>query len=251
MVSRRSEAWIFVSHSVKDLDAVRQIRNAIEERGANPILLFFKQSIDDELLKTLISREIDARNFFVLCDSQNARSSAYVQWEVAYVEKLKHIRRTTIDLAADWHVALEKIDALLSDATIFLSYGSSDWHLIKPFVDYLIGEDFSLFDPSRDISLGSDWRTAIQDAINEAGRTGHFLQFVTQKSLQSHWVSREFEFFQNVAGGTASGGPPMLVALEPLHQLHLPVKLQSFQILDVTTVPFQVAANSLKQALLR
>jgi len=251
MVSRRSEAWIFVSHSVKDLEAVRQIRNAIEERGANPILFFFKQDIDDELLKTLISREIDARNFFVYCDSENARSSAYVEWEVAYVEKLEHVKRVTIDLAADWHDQVEKIHSLLTDATIFISYLRRDWQRIEPFIQYLIDEDFSLFDPSGNISLGADWRTAIQDAIKEAGRGGHFIQFVTQKSLESQWVTREFEFFRSVAGGAVSGRPPILVALEPLHQLQLPVKLQSFQFIDVTTMPFEVAANRLKQALLR
>lgn len=251
MASRRSEAWVFVSHSVKDIESVRRVRNSMEERGANPILFYFKQDVDDELLQTLISREIDARNFFVLCDSENARASAYVQWEAAYVAKLRHVKRATIDLAADWHEQDNKVDSLLRDATIFVSYAHSDGPLVKPFIEYLIDEDFALFDPSRDISLGADWRTAIQDAINDAGRTGHFLQFVTQKSLQSQWVSREFEFFHNVAGGTASGRSPMLVALEPLHQLQLPVKLQSFQIIDVTTVPFEVAANSLKQALLR
>ncbi len=40
MSRRVSDAWIFVSHSNKDLEAVRRIRNEVENRGANPILFF-------------------------------------------------------------------------------------------------------------------------------------------------------------------------------------------------------------------
>ena len=37
-----SKAWIFVSHSTKDLDKVRAVRDAIENIGGEPILFFLK-----------------------------------------------------------------------------------------------------------------------------------------------------------------------------------------------------------------
>jgi hypothetical protein len=54
-------AWIFVSHSHRDLERVRRVRDALEQRGHNP-LLFFLRSLDDESeLDALIRREIHAR----------------------------------------------------------------------------------------------------------------------------------------------------------------------------------------------
>ena len=35
-------AWIFVSHSHRDLEKVREIRNELERRGCNPLLFFLK-----------------------------------------------------------------------------------------------------------------------------------------------------------------------------------------------------------------
>ena len=79
-------AWIFVSHSNKDIEKVREIRNLLERGGANPVLFFLKcmenSEDDDRLLWNLIEREIKARNFFLLCDSQNARNSDAVQREI-------------------------------------------------------------------------------------------------------------------------------------------------------------------------
>ena len=85
MTTRKSDAWIFVSHSVKDLKSVRKVRNALEDRGANPILFFLKQRVEDEMLRSFLVREIEARNFFILCDSKNAREFEFVQFEVTYV----------------------------------------------------------------------------------------------------------------------------------------------------------------------
>jgi len=35
-------AWIFVSHSYRDSEQVRQVRNELKKRGHNPLLLFLK-----------------------------------------------------------------------------------------------------------------------------------------------------------------------------------------------------------------
>jgi len=71
-MKRVSKAWIFVSHSSRDLEKVRRVRNAIEAAGGEPILFFLKCLSDHDEIDELIKREIEARNFFLLCDSSNA-----------------------------------------------------------------------------------------------------------------------------------------------------------------------------------
>ena len=59
----------FSSHSHRDLEKVRRIRNELERRGHNPLLFFLKcLEADDARLPELIRDEIKARTFFVLCN---------------------------------------------------------------------------------------------------------------------------------------------------------------------------------------
>ena len=53
-------AWIFVSHSTKDIVEVRAVRNALENMGHFPILFFLKSVSEHSELDTLIRREIEA-----------------------------------------------------------------------------------------------------------------------------------------------------------------------------------------------
>jgi hypothetical protein len=77
-MKQTSRAWIFVSHSKQDLAKVRQARDALEKAGAEPILFFLKCLSDHDEVDGLIKREIDARYFFLLCDSANAKKSKWV-----------------------------------------------------------------------------------------------------------------------------------------------------------------------------
>ena len=82
MKNPETGAWIFVSHSSKDWDKVRQIRNFLEENGHNPLLFHLKCLSNETEINDLLKREIDARNWFVLCDSEHARTSPYVSTEI-------------------------------------------------------------------------------------------------------------------------------------------------------------------------
>jgi len=238
MSTRRSDAWIFVSHSIKDLGAVRKIRNAIEERGANPILFFLKQQIPDEQLKAFLRSEIAARSFFVLCDSENARTSEFVKFEIECVNAQKHIAQTTIDLAINWEDQLTLIEKLLPAATIFVSYAHADRGVVQPYIDYLIKQDVALFDPASETLLGEAWQHSIQRAVADAACGGTLIQFVSQRSLQSKWVAAEFNFFVSAADSEKDGRKPILIALEPLQSLRLPPAMQAYSIIDATSRPF-------------
>lgn len=66
----QSGAWIFLSHSNKDFEKVREIRNELEKRGHKPILFYLKcLENDNAMLPDLLRREIAAREWFILRDS--------------------------------------------------------------------------------------------------------------------------------------------------------------------------------------
>ncbi len=94
-----SNGYFFLSHSSKDIEKVRKIRNLIENENGNPILFYLKcldgdnpSGKDKEQLKGLISREIMARKKFILCKSkytESPLSSEWIEWEKAEVKKLQ------------------------------------------------------------------------------------------------------------------------------------------------------------------
>ena len=82
------DIWVFLSHSNKDYEKVRIVRNLLEDQHFRPIM-FFLCCMEDhkEELDELIKKEIDSRTRFILCDSENARNSHYVRMEVDYIKK--------------------------------------------------------------------------------------------------------------------------------------------------------------------
>jgi hypothetical protein len=119
-------AWIFLSHSSKDWNEVRRIRNFLEEKGHRPLVFFLKCLTDHSELDGLIKREIEARTWFLLCDSQNARESGWVQAEAAFIKELDGKYHETIDLEEAIETQLERIERLCRRATVFLSYSYMD-----------------------------------------------------------------------------------------------------------------------------
>ena len=91
------EIWVFLSHSNKDYEQVRLLRNMMEEKGLRPLMFFLKCLESDPEIFELIKREIDVRPRFFLCDSKNAQNSVWVQREVDYI-KSKNRQYITVDL---------------------------------------------------------------------------------------------------------------------------------------------------------
>ena len=79
------KGWIFVSHSTKDFEGVRRVRDYLETKSQHPLLFFLKCIRDTDELDSLITREIEARTIFMLCDSPNSRSAGWVQREIEFI----------------------------------------------------------------------------------------------------------------------------------------------------------------------
>jgi tetratricopeptide (TPR) repeat protein len=71
------KSWVFVSHSNKDIDAVRLIRDELERSGHYPLL------------------------FFLYCDSPEARDSKWVQRELDFIRALPNRVWCTVDLDSE------------------------------------------------------------------------------------------------------------------------------------------------------
>ena len=192
-MKQTSRAWIFVSHSKQDLAKVRQVRDALEKAGAEPILFFLKCLSDHDEVDGLIKREIDARYFFLLCDSANAKKSKWVQDEVAHVKSLHGRRIELIDLDSDWAVQLTGITNLVSNATAYFSYSVVDRVAVDSVRSALMERDFATWDARHDLLGGEHWGDEIRSAIEAAARFGYFLHFMSRFSLLSTWVSHEME----------------------------------------------------------
>ena len=198
-----------MSHSTRDLEKVRRVRNAIEAAGGEPILFFLKCLADHDEIDKLIKREIEARNFFLLCDSSNAKSSKWVQDEIAHVNSLLEKRIETINLEADWQSQLGSIKAILQYATVFLSYVHSDEEAIAPIRTALIANDFSVWDPSHASLAGDNLTKQIRSTMEDAADFGFFIHFLSQNSLESKSAAYEID------AALSLGGKYIPIFLEP------------------------------------
>lgn len=90
-MSNEDLKWVFLSHSNKDYKAVREVRNRLEEKGLYPIMFYLKclEGEPDDSVLEMIRKEIDARSRFILCNSENALKSYWVQKEVEYIKSRK------------------------------------------------------------------------------------------------------------------------------------------------------------------
>ncbi|MFZ1108093.1 MAG: toll/interleukin-1 receptor domain-containing protein [Rhodomicrobium sp.] len=243
-MKKHSSAWIFVSHSVHDLETVRKVRNYLEEQGANPILFFLKCVSEEEELDGLLKREIAARNFFLLCDSENARSSRWVREEVEYVKSLPHKPYREIDVHANWEEQKAAIDELLKISTVYISYRRHDALSIRPYVNLLRNNDFTIFLDLFNIKPGDDFQKVIYDALRGAAENGFLVQFLTLEALQNPWMASELKAFLAMGASARL----ILVDLEDLGA-SVPKELAVFHRLPFYRFDIQTNGKMLMRAL--
>lgn len=142
--NRNNEIWVFLSHSNKDYEKVRQVRNLLEEQSLRPLMFFLHCLNDDDEIDSLIKREIDCRTRFILCDSENARKSHWVQKEVEYIKSQNRICET-IDLSKSMDEILSDLQDFINKTRIFISYNREEYQLAEMVYDRLSQYDFSVY----------------------------------------------------------------------------------------------------------
>ena len=139
-----NEIWVFLSHSNKDYEKVRQVRNLLEEQSLRPLMFFLHCLNDDDEIDSLIKREIDCRTRFILCDSENARKSHWVQKEVEYIKSQNRICET-IDLSKSMEDILSDLQEFINKTRIFISYNREEFQLAEMAYKRLMQYDFSVY----------------------------------------------------------------------------------------------------------
>jgi hypothetical protein len=181
------DIWVFVSHSSKDFEKVRKLRNMMEDIGLRPLLFYLKCLKKDPEIFELLKREIDVRPRFILCDSENSRESKYVNEEVRYI-KSKRRQYVTVDIE-DEASFMRKIQELKRRSQIFLSYSRNDHELARRIAKALQEVGFNVIEFTT-LSSG-DFAVSIRKTIRDVSSKGYFIPLVTDSYLKSRWCQEE------------------------------------------------------------
>jgi len=190
-------AWVFISHSKKDFEKVRRVRNEFETLGHRPILFFLKcMESDPDKAMNLIFSEIEAREWFMLCKSKNSVKSPYVQEEVKYIKSLKGKVYEQLDLNDKWEKQREKIHALSKRATIFMSYSFIDEEFAKAIANTLLEHDFGVWPDLFKYEYNIvDWLCKFIEEIEEAVEKGFLLILLSPEIFRSEIVRKQLTAF--------------------------------------------------------
>lgn len=189
--NERQEAFLFLSHSHNDIVKVRKIRNRLEEAGFEPLCFFLKCLTDDSEIEELIQREIDAREWFLFIDSENARRSRWVTLERQYIRQSDHRKIITVDLDSEKSVE-QAIRRILGNLRIFISYAYADHDLAASIArrlqqrDYLVWFEF-------DTLTSNYFVPQIDQEIQRAADEGAFLTLLTPQSVANDYCRGELE----------------------------------------------------------
>ena len=126
MSRTNNEIWIFLSHSDKDYEKVRLVRNILEEEGLRPLMFFLLCLENEEEINDLIKREINCRTRFILCDSENAQASKWVQKEIEYI-KSKDIIYERVDLNSPIDKIRRQLKHFARKTRLFVSYNREEF----------------------------------------------------------------------------------------------------------------------------
>jgi hypothetical protein len=171
-------AWIFVSHSTKDILKVRAVRNALEDMGHFPILFFLKSVSERSELDSLIRREIEARDWFLLCDSENARASRWVQQEREMIQSLPGKVYRQVDLGLPLERQIDILLSLSRAASVFISYRHAIKEVAHRIYDAIREAGFRTWMDITDLEPGEDFVAAIKRQIDTALSNGWVLLLI-------------------------------------------------------------------------
>jgi hypothetical protein len=206
-------AWIFLSHSHRDFDRVRNLRNELEQQGHRPLMFFLKCLNDHSEVDGLIEREIKAREWFLLCESTNSRASPWVTREVEIIKAVEGRVYETVDLESPLADQIHIANRLSKRASIFLSYSRSDREIALQIRGVFQRHDYGVFSDLEDLRPGDDWQRVISEQIDEAERRGFVLLLLSPASLRSPWCRWEVQHAIEATRrfGRAYGVVPVIV----------------------------------------
>lgn len=221
---KREGGWVFISHSHLDVEAVRRIRNMLEERGFEPLMFYLKCLNDDDEIESLIRREINEREWFIYVDSPNAERSHWVRSEREYIASLKGKKVFTIRIGENLKA---QVDHLARQLKVFVSYSARDEAIFKAIKQRLVAKEFLVFDPN-EMMPGENIGDTISAAMDASAREGFVLLLISEHSMNSELVLREAAYAADAGGkivpvyvGDAHLSPELMPLLGELQGVHI------------------------------
>lgn len=187
------EIWIFLSHSNKDFEKVRRIRNYLERNSCRPLMFYLKCLSNDDEIDNLIKREIDCRTRFIICESDNSKESKWVQSEVAYI-KSQLRSYDVIDLSKSEEEINRQLDKIIKNTQIFLSYSRSDAEFVNAVYSHVRKYDLRCYYEEKEFVATKSFQEQLNYAIDLAKDFGFVVFFASEKSLESKWVIHELQY---------------------------------------------------------
>lgn len=194
VIDNSKEIWIFLSHSNKDFEKVRFIRNYLEEHSCRPLMFYLKCLSNDDEIDNLIKREIDCRTRFIICDSENSRESKWVQSEVAYIKS--QLRAYDIlNLSMTEEEIKRLLDQIIKNTQIYLSYSRNDADLVSAVYSHIKKYDIRCcFDQECAADSVRSFQDQLHQAIDLVKDFGFVVFFASEESLASKWVIHELQY---------------------------------------------------------
>lgn len=179
--------YVFISHSHKDINKVRVLRNLMEENGFEPLCFFLKCLTENDEIEDLIKREIDSREWFVFVNSPNSQQSEWVSKERNYI--MSSFTKSIITVDVD-EINENIVNKIMKTLRVFISYSHKDARYMRELKKALIKKDLKVF-TDEDIDVGDIFTLSIHEKIKEAAMFGCIIHLYTSDSLSSQHVHQE------------------------------------------------------------
>ncbi len=191
-LDKSNGGYIFLSHSHADIDKVRKLRNMLEESGFEPLCFYLKCLNDNSEIEDLIKREIDAREWFVFANSENARKSKWVTLEREYINKTNRKKILVVNIDDEEEIT-NTVDKIKHNLRVFLSYSHRDRVLVEKIKGKLEQKDYLVF-WDENLPAGDDWSEKTETNIQEACQDGCVIAVITENSIRSTNMLKEIMF---------------------------------------------------------
>ena len=238
--------YVFLSHSHYDFDKVCRLRNLLEDEGFKPLMFFLKAFENpkfEPMLKPILKEEIDKRDLFILCRSENSEMSDWVKFEEDHI-KSKLVPYAVIDLNGDIYaqIAIIKLYRRRISRKVFISYPRT----LSPLVD---GLTYALqangFKTWLNYNLLINFQEQILKAIDKAAEEGYVL-YLIDCDCYGEWQRRELYYALEKSALVI----PVIVAGETLPDEFV-FELGHIQWLDVRHLPAIEQIEAITQELIK
>ena len=188
--------YVFLSHSHYDFDKVCRLRNLLEDEGFKPLMFFLKAFENpkfEPMLKPILIEEIDKRDLFILCRSENSEMSDWVKFEEDHI-KSKRVPYAVIDLNGDIYaqIAIIKLYRRRISRKVFISYPRTLSPLVDSLTYALQANGFKTWVDDSSL-IDNNFQEATFKGIDKAAEEGYVL-YLVDGNRYGEWQRRELHY---------------------------------------------------------